>query len=298
MHQFHIVRTTCARARSHTVPVFRSQMPAQVAFAVIHGMGAQDATFADAFLRDVRARVAAHGVPPAALEVASIWWGDLFQVDEDDLWRRMTQAHRLDWGWLRRFVMGVLADAVAYRRPNPGQYDHYQAIHQRVHERLADLSERAGSTTPLVVAAHSLGSVIFSDHVWDEQRRRGPGRDPLTRCETLAGLITFGSNIPLFTLGLDQVKPIAFPPPGNALSEPVRAAARWMNYFDRDDVLGYPLREISPAYADTVSADVPLKVGTLLSNWNPASHTGYWNDATFVDRVAAQVAAVAEAGDQ
>jgi hypothetical protein len=260
-------------------------------------MGAQDSSFADAFLRAVRARVVARGVPDAALHVESIWWGDLFQVDEDDLWRRMTQAHRLDWGWLRKFVMGVLADAVAYRRPNPGQYDHYQAIHQRVHERLADLSSRAGATTPLVVAAHSLGSVIFSDHVWDEQHARGPGRDPLTRCETLAGLITFGSNIPLFTLGLDQVKPITFPPPGDGLSAPLRAAARWMNYFDRDDVLGYPLREISPAYADTVSEDVVIQVGGLLSSWNPASHTAYWDDTDFIDRVAAQIADVAKAGE-
>ena len=268
---------------------------AAVAFAVIHGMGAQDATFADAFLRAVRSRVEARGVPRDALEVTSIWWGDLFQRDEDDLWRRMTQAHRLDWGWLRKFVMGVLADAVAYRRPNPGQYDHYQAIHQRVYERLADLSVRTGPTTPLVVAAHSLGSVIFSDHVWDEQRRRGPGRDPLTRCQTLAGLITFGSNIPLFTLGLEQVKPITFPPPGSALSAPVRAAARWMNYFDPDDVLGYPLREISSAYAATVHEDVSLGVGSLLAGWTPLSHTAYWNDAGFVDRVAGQVAAVAKA---
>ena len=191
--------------------------------------------------------------------------------------------------------MGVLADAVAYRRPNPGEYDQYQAIHQRVHERLAELSAAVGSTTPLVVAAHSLGSVIFSDHVWDEQRRRGPGRDPLTRCETLAGLITFGSNIPLFTLGLDQVKPIIFPPLGNALPAPVRAVARWMNYFDRDDVLGYPLREINSAYAATVHEDVALQVGSLWSSWNPASHTAYWSDERFIDRVAAQVAEVYQA---
>jgi hypothetical protein len=259
-------------------------------------MGAQDASFADEFLRDVRARVEARGVPASALEVTSIWWGDLFQIDEDDLWRRMTRAHRLDWAWLRKFVMGVLADAVAYRRPNPGQYDHYQAIHERVHERLAELGARAGSTTPLVVAAHSLGSVIFSDHVWDEQSGRGPGRDAFTRCETLAGLITFGSNIPLFTLGLEQVRPIVFPPPADALTPAVRAAARWMNYFDRDDVLGYPLREISAAYAATVREDVSIGVGSLLSSWNPASHTAYWTDAGFVDRVAAQVAEIAHAG--
>lgn len=258
-------------------------------------MGAQDASFADDFLRAVQRRVVARGIDADAVAMSAIWWGDLFQGDEDDLWRRMTQAHRLDWGWLRKFVMGVLADAVAYRRPNPGQYDHYQAVHARVFDRLAALRDRVGETTPLVVAAHSLGSVIFSDHVWDEQKHRGPGRDPFTRCETLAGYITFGSNIPLFTLGLEEVKPIAFPPPGTALPNAVRAVARWMNYFDRDDVLGYPLREISAAYAATVTEDVDLQVGGLLSQWNPASHAAYWNDETFIDRVADHVVDVVRA---
>lgn len=267
-------------------------MPPRIAFAVIHGIGAQQPDFADAFLDAVRNGVAQRGMPAELLEVSPVYWGDLFQGDEDDLWRRMTQAHRLDWGWLRKFVMGVLADAVAYRRPNPGQYDHYQAIHERVHEQLADLSRRAGATAPLVVAAHSLGSVILSDHVWDEQRRRGPGRDALTRCETLAGIITFGSNIPLFTLGLPEVKPISFPPASDALPDSVRAVARWMNYFDRDDVLGYPLREINEAYAATVTEDVAIEVGGLMETWSPAAHTAYWNDAAFIDKVAAQIVSI------
>src|SRR5512140_956453 len=156
-------------AAFHTLHLspFQTVNTPRVAFAVIHGMGAQNASFADEFLKALSERVTARGVPADALAMTAIWWGDLFQGDEDELWRRMTQAHKLDWGWLRKVVMGVLADAVAYRRPNPGQYDHYQAVHERVYERLAELSARAGSHTPLIVAANSLGSVIFSDHVWD-----------------------------------------------------------------------------------------------------------------------------------
>jgi hypothetical protein len=266
----------------------------KVAFAAIHGMGAQDAHFADDFLKRVRAEVVKLGVSDRGLFVEPVYWGDIFQREEDTLWQRMADAHRLDWAWMRKFVMGVLADAVAYRRPNAGQYDQYQAIHQRVHEHLAELSARAGATTPLVVAAHSLGSVIFSDHVWDEQKRRGPGRDALTRCETLAGIITFGSNIPLFTLGLEQITAIAFPPP--KLAKPLKSVAQWNNYFDRDDVLGYPLREISPSFAAAVHADFELSVGGFLEQWNPASHTAYWDDDAFIGLVAKQIADVAKAG--
>jgi hypothetical protein len=268
-------------------------MPRPLAFAVVHGMGAQDASFADDFLRRVRARAAVHGVRDGDLFTEPVYWGDIFQVEEDDLWRRMTSAHRLGWGWLRKFAVGVLADAVAYRRANPGQYDQYQAIHQRVHEKLSVLSARAGSDATLVVAAHSLGSVIFSDHVWDEQKRQGPGNDALTRCETLAGLITFGSNIPLFTLGLSEIKAIAFPAP--KLPPALKAAAKWNNFFDRNDVLGYPLREISPAYASVVHEDFEISVGGPFTEWNPASHTAYWDDDAFIDLVARQLGQVYEA---
>lgn len=163
-----------------------------------------------------------------------------------------------------------------------------------MYEHLAALSARAGSSTPLLVAAHSLGSVIFCDHVWDEQKRRGPGRDALTRCETLAGFITFGSNIPLFTLGLEQVTSFAFPPP--KLPKALKGVAQWNNYFDRDDVLGYPLREISPSYASAVTADLELSVGGFLEQWNPAAHTAYWDDSGFVRLVARQIVDVANAG--
>ena len=102
--------------------------------------------------------------------------------------------------------------------------------------------------------------------------------------ETLAGLVTFGSNIPLFTLCLDEIVAIQFPVP--TLTGPLRAAARWLNFFDADDVLGYPLRPLSPTYHDAVSADLQIDVGSPLRSWNPLSHEEYWTDNDFTAPVA------------
>jgi hypothetical protein len=35
----------------------------------------------------------------------------------------------------------------------------------------------------------------------------------------------------------------------------VATKARWLNYYDKDDVLGYPLKPISPSYNAIVNED-------------------------------------------
>lgn len=99
-------------------------------------------------------------------------------------------------------------------------------------------------------------------------RRCGPtssyGATPFERLETLCGFITFGSNIPLVTLALDQVVSITFPPA--ALKEPFCSAARWLNFYDPDDVLGWPLKPLSPTYDTAVAQDIQINVGGILTS--------------------------------
>ena len=81
----------------------------------------------------------------------------------------------------------------------------------------------------------------------------------------------------------DEVIPIKFPPAG--LSQALKNKAKWLNYFDPDDVLGYPLKSINPAYDNTVSEDISINVGGLFSSWNPLSHNEYWTDNDFTKPV-------------
>jgi hypothetical protein len=141
-----------------------------------------------------------------------------------------------------------------------------------------------------VIVAHSLGSVIASNYVWDAQRDRPAARatyegaTAFERGATLAGLATCGSPIALFTLALGEVVSIEFPAPG--LPPALRAAARWVNFFDADDALAYPLRPLSPSYAAAVSADRAINVGRVTTSWNPASHTAYLDDDSFIEPAA------------
>ncbi|NIR38117.1 MAG: hypothetical protein GWN07_12325, partial [Actinobacteria bacterium] len=72
---------------------------------------------------------------------------------------------------------------------------------------------------------------------------------------------------PLFTFAYEDVQPIDFP--GEALAPAVADVARWVNYYDRDDVLGYPLRPVSSSYAAVVDADVEVNVGGFPASATP-----------------------------
>ena len=155
------------------------------------------------------------------------------------------------------------------------------------------MSDVGDVDAPLVVVAHSLGSVIASDYVWDAQHPetgRAQGANPFERMETLAGLVTFGSTLPLFTLALPRVVAIAPPRTSPGLPDAVRAVARWDNYYDPDDVLGWPLQPLSEGYRLLVE-DRAINAGRgvfdlIVRSWNPLSHEIYWRDAEVIKAIA------------
>jgi hypothetical protein len=262
-------------------------MAPKLGILVIHGIGEQKEDFAAGLMAEVSRRLGVH-----ASEVCwqPVWWAPLIEPAETDLLARLSAGNDLDYRWLRQLVVHFLADAVAYQRV-PGESAHpglYVRIHDLIGLRLRELRSalRVGATpgtpdAPLVVLAHSLGGHIMSNYVWDHQhpedaRAAGTESSPFERAETLAGIVTFGCNIPLFALALPAMIPITFPP--STLSAQLMAAARWLNLYDPDDVLGYPLKPLSAEYAKTVSEDRAVNVGGLLTSWNPASHNEYWTD--------------------
>jgi hypothetical protein len=77
----------------------------------------------------------------------------------------------------------------------------------------------------------------------------------------------------------------AFFPPGTP-PEKIAEVTQWLNFYDPDDILGYPMKSLDPKYAKTVTRDIAVNVGNLLRSWNPASHTEYWTDNNITRPVA------------
>jgi len=105
------------------------------------------------------------------------FWADILAGRQAKLWTDLSSAHRLDYRPLREFVIGALGDPIAYRPVPTTLPTTYHAIHIRVFEELDALKAALPpSAQPLLVlVGHSLGSVILSDHVWDEQKGQGHG---------------------------------------------------------------------------------------------------------------------------
>ena len=127
-----------------------------------------------------------------------------------------------------------------------------------VRERIRAGADPAAPEVPLVVIAHSLGCHMISNYIWDvrDSKDAKAPPNPFEGFQTLAGIVMFGCNIPLFTLAYVNLQPIQFPTknlkayfPKTTPAKDIDEAAKWLNLYDPDDVLGYPLRPLSDAAA-------------------------------------------------
>ncbi len=285
-------------------------MTQKVAVAVIHGLGKQEPDFADEVrerLKDRFARELGSRGARRDLCVEPVYWAPFLQGAEEVLWHRLSDGGPMDFTGLRRFMVHFAADAVAYQ-PSPGDRRVYDGIHVILAEALGKLAAAAGPKAPLCIVAHSLGTVIASNYVYDLQvHPTRPilgaeveakiGDTPLERGETLSHFYTLGSPLALWSLRFPKSGtgprfglPIRVPAPGLHGHWP-GLRGEWVNYYDRDDVIGYPLKTLNEAYGSAVTRDVAVSVGSLLTGWNPLSHNGYWSDGDVAAPIASSLAA-------
>jgi hypothetical protein len=265
-------------------------MTKKLGVLIIHGMGSQTEGFEKGLKTELLDRVEGD---PDDIAWEAVYWQDITEPLQLAYLERANRDADLDWHNTRTFVATALGDASAYQFTGTGGT--YDRIHDRIRAKMRDLhvTELQSAEVPLVVLAHSLGGHMMSNYIWDMQ----PNLDgevkaewskdlsPFERAETLAGFVTFGCNIPLFSFAYDEPTPISFP--GSALSNEDRARAAWLNFYDRDDVLGWPLKPLSAGYADVVTDDIEISVGNWVTGATPLAHVGYWTDNSFTEPVAA-----------
>ncbi|MDW3196297.1 MAG: hypothetical protein R8G66_28245 [Cytophagales bacterium] len=195
--------------------------------------------------------------------------------------------------FLRKFLLSNTSDLINYGgRPNESSTA-YEEIHQIVTSDIRLLQNELVPDAPLIILASSFGTKVINDHIWDRQQFsiKNPGvPDPLgqtafERMETVVGLFTFGSNLAIFgaSVPIDDLRPIQFPDANLPIAW--KPLSKWINIYDKNDPLGYPVTFINQHYADGRVTDVQCNVGNIFTFWNIASHFYFWKSKKVGRRV-------------
>jgi pimeloyl-ACP methyl ester carboxylesterase len=273
-------------------------MTIKIAVAVLHGIGDQKEDFSDIFSEELTKRFSQNlkpylPAPETELVIQPIYWGNVFNGRENEMWEKLSKASELDFAKLRHFVIHFFGDAIAYQ-PSANHNPNYIKVHEVYAKGLQKLSEKAGQDAPLFVIGHSLGTVITSNYFYDLQYI--PDRVPemvqesmadtaLEHGDTLTGFYSLGSPLALWSLRYaDFDMPINVPSPNLKKYYP-RLSGKWINMYDKDDVFGYPLKPLNDAYDKAVASDVEINSGNLISSWSPLSHMHYFTTNDLINQI-------------
>lgn len=272
-------------------------MPQKVAVAIIHGVGRTQPGFAGRMTAALERRC--YRDCGDGVVFRSVYWSPLLQAAENTLWSRVNAGGPLNYGELRRLVIDFLADAVAYQ-VTPHDRAVYDSIHAVFAATLGELACAAGPNAPLCIIAHSLGTIIASNYIYDLQTERERPilpktvravmqPTPLETGQTLSLFYTLGSPLALWSLRYaDFGRPVHIPDPH--LGRHHRAlSGEWINFYDADDVLAYPIKPLNDAYRQAVTADWSVDVGGLSTRWNPLSHLEYWDAPAVIEPIATSI---------
>ncbi|MDB5916548.1 MAG: hypothetical protein JWR40_782 [Massilia sp.] len=274
---------------------------ADVTLITVHGMGETPPDYASDLGRRLRAGIGA--AFDARVDVRAVYYQDVLKKNEQEVWRRVQHSSTIRYQELRKFLLFGFGDAAGLENRKEDSGSVYELAQIEIAKTLLDAYAANGAGTPLVLLSHSLGCQVLSSYIYDAQKARsglpvaaGVWRDidhwsftlqgrALTEseksflaCGTALGWITTGCNIPIFVAAHKEMTiiPIRAPRPG----------FKWLNLYDPDDVLGWPLQPLSEGYRLLVE-DRVVNVGHgvvnfVVRSWNPLSHSGYWQDDAVV----------------
>ncbi|MHC4885813.1 MAG: hypothetical protein ACYTGH_12095 [Planctomycetota bacterium] len=249
----------------------------------IHGMGPYEPEYHRGF---EEAMSEAMGEEWERVAFHPIQYAPVLQEPQNRFWEEVNDcaANDLDGQALRRYLLYGIGDAAALELSAHTDRATYEAVQREIQRSLTACFAALGEdpTRPLILVAHSLGCQIASNYLWDADKglglfADGNHHDPLgafLRGRSLKRLFTLGCNIPLFAAGIQDRRCFTRPCP----------EMEWNNYYDPDDILGWPLKQLGPSYE--FIHDHPINAGGLLTSWNLLSHAQYWSDADVITPIA------------
>lgn len=256
-------------------------MEKKVALITLHGMGEYKPTYHSDLQKILIGEI---GDNWDKVVFEPIQYQNVLQINQNEIRRRIDNRFDLSDSFLRDMLFSGFSDAGSLEHSERSSFNHaYIKVQKEIVTALdkvhVGLNEVNG---PVIILAQSLGCQVISNYLWDAKNDLGifkllaPGNtqqhNDFRRLKTCEQLFTTGCNIPLFVAGLDPI---------NAIEKPC-SEFKWDNFFDKNDVLGWPLSPLSPSYKALVNDHI-ISCGGPIVGWNPLCHSKYWTDKNVIN---------------
>lgn len=251
--------------------------------------------------------------------ITQVVWADVLQEKQEILKKRITKCryevncenkklkYRTIWRCLRKFLIDFLSDSIAYYKSINSRttYDMIQAKFLKTLQTLVKNEKGVEKDSHLCIIAHSMGSVVVDNLIYDLQnefpagnwgeKRTAPLYD-LDKAKTLEFYYTMGNPLALWTSRRDT------PDFGDIIK-----VKKWVNFYSKNDVIASPLGNLNECYRlarcnaeghkpenynkeeyaeckaaspndaiTTKLVDKRVRPGGPFTFWNPSCHIKYW----------------------
>lgn len=268
-------------------------MTKSIALITIHGMGDTERDYYVEFYDKIK-QVVGNNIWDKII-FKPLYYQDILQNNQQIIFNKMRD--QIDWMKLRKFLLYGFSDAASLEYKKDAGDSPYFLTQKMIMEAMDEIFDESGKQPiPVIVLAQSLGCQVMSSYIWDATPSQHPSvgiwknsqaddsaLDNFRRMRSLQCFYTTGCNIPIFVSGHKKIEAIT----------PPLATFKWYNFFDEDDVLGWPLKPLSPSY-DKIVEDISINagggiIGTIAKSWNPLSHKQYWTDDVVIEHIASTI---------
>lgn len=279
-------------------------MKKKAAFITIHGMGTTAPDYNANIVETLHQRL---GNVFNDLHIGKVYYKGILQTNQERVWNRV--AHHVEWHELRKFLLFGFGDAGGLESNKDLLDSSYKKAQVLIAKEMLRARDAMGGDGPILILAQSLGCQIISCYFWDAAMKRKACQDEhcpsesiwhnntlshqidicgerqltheeieFLRGKSFRMFFTTGCNIPIFVAAHAKKEILPICP---------NKDFEWHNYYDEDDVLGWPLSELSQEYGKVV-VDHPMNAAGgfldwVLKSWNPMSHQEYWMDDEVLD---------------
>lgn len=252
-------------------------MAFKVVLLPIHGMGNISKQEFGEEIKRLKADLSAYiDLNEVFIPEFGVFYSDITQENEDKYWNALPGRLKTGVrGKMRRFLLSGLSDAVALMHEDGEEF-------AEILECTINQIEEEHGYLPIVILAHSLGGTLLLQMMLNDVVECDSEFFGYTGIlEYLDTIITTGCNIPLAYSGFSHVNYCQCP--------------RWVNLYDADDLLGYPLKPLGALFTDEKDGisfetveDIEVSVGGV-SGWTPASHSNYWTSKDVLDVIVGEL---------